>query len=101
MSSYNVVRFRVKPGREDEFLNAHRAGKADWPGLKRGQIIKTGDRTYCLVGEWPDNETMANARAPMIATLNTFRETLEDQGSGLGVTDAVSGSVVLDLKTTP
>jgi hypothetical protein len=35
----------------------------------------------------------------MIATLNSFRETLEDQGSGLGVTDAISGSVVLDLKT--
>jgi hypothetical protein len=33
----------------------------------------------------------------MIATLNTFRDTLEGLGSGLGVTDAVSGDVVLVL----
>lgn len=98
MSAFNVVRFRVKPGRDDEFLDAHRSGKADWPGLHRGLIIKTGDRTYCLIGEWLDNATMAEARDRMIATLNGFRETLEDLGGGLGVTDAVSGSVVLDLK---
>jgi len=98
MSSFNVVRFRVKPGRDDEFLDAHRGGKADWPGLQRGLIIKTGDRTYCLIGEWPDIAAMAEARDRMIATLNSFRETLEDLGTGLGVTDAVSGSVVLDLK---
>jgi quinol monooxygenase YgiN len=98
MSSFNVVRFRVKPGRDDEFLDAHRGGKADWPGLQRGLIIKTGDRTYYLIGEWPDIAAMAEARDRMIATLNSFRETLEDLGTGLGVTDAVSGSVVLDLK---
>jgi hypothetical protein len=99
MSSFNVVRFRVKPGREDEFLNAHRHGKADWPGLVRGQIIKAGGRTYCLIGEWSDNGAITEARAPMIATLNSFRDTLEDQGNDLGVTDAISGSVVLDLKS--
>ena len=98
MSSFNFVKVRVKPGRDDEFLDAHRGGKADWPGLQRGLIIKTGDRTYCLIGEWPDIAAMAEARDRMIATLNSFRETLEDLGTGLGVTDAVSGSVVLDLK---
>jgi hypothetical protein len=34
----------------------------------------------------------------MIATLDSFRDTLEDLGGGLGVTDPVSGSVVLELK---
>lgn len=33
----------------------------------------------------------------MIATLDTFRDTLEDLGGGLGVTDPVSGEVVLEL----
>jgi len=61
-------------------------------------IIKTGDRAYCLIGEWADATAFAKAREKMIAALNTFSETLEDQGSGLGVTDAVSGSVVLDSK---
>jgi peroxiredoxin Q/BCP len=35
MAAFNVVRFRVKPGREEEFLNAHRNVQADWPGLKK------------------------------------------------------------------
>ncbi len=97
MSAFNVVRFRVKPGQEVRFLNAHRGGKANWPGLLHGVMIKTGDRTYCLVGEWVDTDAMAGARSKMIATLDGFRETLEDLGAGLGVTDAVSGPVVLDL----
>jgi hypothetical protein len=31
----------------------------------------------------------------MIATLNSFRDTLEDLGGGLGVTDPMAGPVVL------
>jgi hypothetical protein len=34
----------------------------------------------------------------MIATLGSFRDTLEDLGGGLGVTDPVAGPVVLALK---
>ena len=60
-------------------------------------MIKTGERAYRLIGEWADTNAMAEARSKMIETLNGFRETLEDLGAGLGVTDAVSGPVVLDL----
>ena len=41
---------------------------------------------------------LAAARPHMIATLETFRDTQEDLGGGLGVTDPVSGPVVLALK---
>lgn len=98
MPTFNVVRFRVKPGQDQAFLDAHRNGKANWPGLVRGTMIRTGERSYCLVGEWGDGDALANARASMIATLNGFRATLEDLGGGQGVTDAVSGPMVLDLK---
>jgi hypothetical protein len=97
MTAINVVRFRVKPGMEEAFLDAHRNGKANWPGLALGTIIDAGDRRYILIGEWADRPTLANARPNMIATLDTFRHTLEDQGRGLGVTDAVSGHVVVTL----
>jgi quinol monooxygenase YgiN len=97
MSMVNVVRFRVKPGMEDTFLDAHRDGRARWPGLARGRIIRTGDRAYCLIGEWESREAMVAARAAMIATLDTFRSSLEDQGEGRGLTDAVSGEAVLEL----
>jgi hypothetical protein len=41
---------------------------------------------------------MAAARPAMIANLNGFRDTLEDLGNGLGVTDPVSGEVIMGLK---
>ena len=40
---------------------------------------------------------MAEARPQMIGLLDTFRASLEDLGNGLGVTDPVSGEVVLKL----
>lgn len=97
MEVYNVVRFKVTPGQEKAFLDAHRDGKAKWPGLRRGSIIKTGDHTYCLIGEWSSEEALTAARPAMIKTLDTFRSVLEDQGGGRGITDAVSGAVVLAL----
>lgn len=98
MTAFNAVRFRVKPGREQEFLDAHKKVEAAWTGLKHANIIKTGECTFCIIAEWTDMESLANARPHMIATLDTFRDTLEDLGGGLGVTDPVSGPVVLALK---
>jgi heme-degrading monooxygenase HmoA len=98
MTAFNAVRFKVKPGMEDAFLEAHRGSVKDWPGLRHANMIKTGEGRYCIIAEWDSLDAMANARSHMIATLNSFRETLEDLGGGLGVTDAVSGSVVLPLK---
>ena len=98
MTAFNAVRFRVKPGRDQEFLEAHKKVAADWPGLRRVNMIKTGDRSYCIIAEWDDMEALAKARPDMIATLDTFRHTLEDLGGGLGLTDPVSGPVVLALK---
>ena len=97
MTTFSVVRFRIKSGREAEFLNAHRAGKAKWPRLIKGHIIKTGERSYCLVCEWENGSALIAARPQMIATLDTFRDTLEDLGGGLGVTDAAPGDSVVDL----
>ena len=94
MTAFNVVRFRVKPGREQEFLDAHRNVQADWSGLKNVNMIKTGDRSYCIIAEWEDMADLAAARPNMLATLNSFRDTLEDLGGDLGATDPVSGPVV-------
>jgi quinol monooxygenase YgiN len=98
MSAFNAVRFKVKPGRDQDFLDAHKNVGSQWPGLRHVNMIKTGERSYCIIAEWNDMDAMAAARPNMIATLNSFRDTLEDQGDGRGVTDAVSGPVVLALK---
>jgi len=99
MTAYNVVRFRVKPGREKEFEDAHRNAKLEAVGLRKGALIKTGDRTYCLVAEWDSQDNIVAARPKMIGLLDTQRAMLEDLGGSLGVTDPVSGPVVVELKS--
>jgi hypothetical protein len=96
MTAFNAVRLRVKSGRDQDFIDAHK--NVSWPGVTHAYIVKTGDHNYCVIAEWPDMETLAKARSNMIATLNSFRDALEDLGNGLGVTDPVAGSVVLTLK---
>ncbi|MRX49488.1 DUF718 domain-containing protein [Paracoccus sp. S-4012] len=98
MTAFNVVRFKVRPGMEQSFLDAHRGVGGDWPGLRHANIIKAGERRYCIIAEWESMEALSAARPQMIATLDGFRATLEDLGDGLGVTDPVSGAVVLPLK---
>jgi len=98
MTVFNVVRFKVKAGMDEAFLNAHKDIASSWSGLRHANIIKTGDGRYCLIAEWESQEALAGGRAAMIATLNSFRHTLDDLGGGLGVTDAVSGAVALAAK---
>ena len=98
MTAFNAVRFRVKAGRDQEFIGAYKKMAGDWPGLRRLNIIKTAEHSFCAIAEWNDMDSLAKARPNMIATLDSFRDTLEDLGGGLGVTDPVSGPVVLELK---
>jgi hypothetical protein len=98
MTAFNAVRFKVKPGREQDFLDAHKNAGRDWKGLQHVNIIKTGERSYCIIAEWSGMDALAAARPHMIATLDSFRDTLEDLGNGMGVTDPVSGPVVLAVK---
>jgi len=98
MTAFNAVRFKVKRGREQDFLDAHKNVHADWAGLKHASIIRTGERAYSIIAEWRDMDALAAARPQMLATLDTFRDALEDLGGGLGVTDPTSGPVVLTLK---
>ena len=60
--------------------------------------MKTGDRSYCVIVEWDSYEAIVAARPLMIGLLDGMREHLEDLGGGLGLTDPVSGEVVVELK---
>jgi len=95
MTAFNVVRFRVKPGNEREFIELHRRMQPKLKGFVTGSLIRTGDRTFCLVGEWRNFQSIVNARPQMIGMLDQFRSLLEDLGGDLGVTDPVSGEAVL------
>lgn len=101
MTAYNIVRFRVKPGHEEKFLDAHRTARPNLKGFIEGAMIKTGDQTYCFVAKWTNFNRIADARPGMIAMLNSFRDCLDDLGNGQGVTDPVSGEAVVTLKLAP
>jgi hypothetical protein len=72
------VRFKVKAGREQQLIDAHNNVALTWPGLRHANMVKTGEHTFCIIAEWDDLEASKGARANMIATLNSFRGTLEE-----------------------
>ncbi len=97
MTAFNAVRFRVKSGRDEEFLQFHREANAEFAGFRGAVIIKTGDRSYCFIGGWDDFDSIVAARAQMIGMLDQVRDMLEDLGGDLGVTDPISGETVVEL----
>ena len=97
MVAFNIVRFRVKPGCEEHFIAAHRNARPKFKGFRGGALVKTGEQTFCIVGEWANFQKLADARPGMIGLLDTFRDDLEDLGNGLGVTDPVSGELIYRL----
>ena len=98
MTAMNVVHLRVKPGREDDFLKLHRELTAtDMPGSRKLWVVKAGERSYIVVGEWEGFDALAAARPAMIANLDRMRDMLEDLGGGRGVTEPWSGEVVVEI----
>ena len=96
MTAMNVVHMRVKPGQEEEFVRIHR----DMPpidGMIRFSLVRSGERSFIVVGEWQTPAAMSGARAAMIANLDRLRPILEDLGGGRGVTEPWSGEVALHL----
>ena len=95
MTAMNVVHMRVKPGKETEFLALNSAeNNPTLKGMRNIWIIKTGERSYCLVGKWDSMDALAAARPLMIGQLDQMRPLLEDLGGGRGVTEPYSGTVV-------
>ena len=97
MTAFNVVRFRVRPGMEEQFLDYHRKLRPKLKGFIGGSMIRTGGQSFCLVGEWKSFESIVAARPQMHTMLDAVRDMLEDLGSGMGLTDPVSGDVAVKL----
>ncbi len=91
----NVVRFKVKSGREEEFETLFR-GAEKWDGRLLHILAKTGAQTYVGYGLWESQDHMQNAMPSMIALLDSTRHLLEELSPELGVTDPVSGSVIFE-----
>ena len=97
MTAFNVVRMRVKPGRADDYLAGFRALEL-FPGMRSARVVRTGERDFCVIGEWDDMDAIVAARPAMTAVLDGLRDALDDLGGGLGVTDPVSGELVVETR---
>ena len=96
MTVMNVVHMRVKPGMEAEYIRLHKDFDAKAiPGSRNFWLVKSGERSFIVIGEWDSQEAMVAARPAMIANLDKLRPILEDLGGGRGVTEPWAGEVAL------
>ena len=96
MSKYiSTVRFLVREGAGEEFVARHVAN-FHVAEVANSYIIKTGDRTYAFVAIFESEQHLIDARPQMIESLDSVRDLLEEISPELGVTDPVSGPVVVE-----
>ena len=97
----NVVRSKVKKDKQDEYIKKLKEffdNMKGTDGLISMKQIKTDPNSMCIIGEWKDEQSIAKARDKMIAGLDTVRPLLEEIYPELGVTDPVSGPVIMEDK---
>ena len=94
MEFMNIVRVKVKQDHMDEYMQLNEEFPV-YEGQKMSRLVKTGDNTFCYVGIWESEDAIAAQRDAMIEGLDKMRHTLEEISPDLGVTDPVSGPVVI------
>ena len=97
----NVVRSKVKEDKKEEYMKKLKEffdNIKGTEGLISMKQIQTGSNNMCIIGEWKDEQSIAKARDKMIAGLDSVRSLLEEISPELGVTDPVSGPVIMENK---
>ena len=91
----NVVRFVVKEGSENDFLEVFKTFSKE-EGEIYSFLVQTGDREYVAVGTWESEDALVNARPSLIGNLDKMRDFLEVISPDLGVTDPRSGNIIME-----
>ena len=97
----NVVRSKIKEDKKDEYMKKLKEffyNIKGTEGLISMKQTQTGPNNMCIIGEWKDEQSIAKARDKMIAGLDSVRPMLEEISPELGVTDPVSGPVIMEDK---
>ena len=97
----NVVRSKIKEDKKDEYMKKLKEffhNMKGTEGLISMKQTQTGPNNMCIIGEWKDEQSIAKARDKMIAGLDSARPMLEEISPELGVTDPVSGPVIMEDK---
>ena len=89
------VRFQVKTGQENAFLEAVKKFDASQhPSCISHQVIDAGNGRFQSNVVWENEDAIAAARPNLIKFLDTLRPTLAEISPELGVTDPISGTIV-------
>ena len=89
------VRFQVKTGQEDAFLEAvMKFDASQHPGCISHQVIDAGNGRFQLKVVWENEGAIVAARPNLIKFLDTMRPMLAEISPELGVTDPISGTIV-------
>ena len=91
----NVVRFVVKEGSENDFLEVFKTFSKE-EGEIYSFLVQTGDREYVAVGTRESEDALVNARPSLIGNLDKMRDFLEEISPDLGVTDPRSGNIIME-----
>ena len=59
MTAFNIVRFKVQPGQQEHFIEAHRKARPNFKGFRGGVLVKTGDLLYY----WRMGQLQENGRS--------------------------------------
>ena len=95
MKHMNIVKFVVKKEHVEAYLESNR-NLPLFKGQLTSRLVQTGDRSFCSMGLWESKDAMDAEMTGMVAYLNTIRHMLEVLSPELGVTDAASGSVIIE-----
>ena len=91
------VRFLVKNGKVDEFLEGLEANPNSVEC--ESHTVKTGDLTFLWNAIFESEDALINARSNMISNLDRLRYCLQEMSPEIGVTDPVSGPMVSENKS--
>jgi hypothetical protein len=98
VTAFNILRYRVRSGKNGAFEAAFRETGLSPAGLVRASLVKTASIGYSLVGEWNTLAAFNAARPVIAAAVEGQRPYLEDIGGGLGATYEDAGEVVYQRK---
>ena len=89
------VRFQVKTGQEDAFLETvMKFDASQHPRCVSHQVIDAGNGRFQSKVVWENEGAIVAARPNLIKFLDTMRPMLAEISPELGVTDPISGTIV-------
>ena len=92
----NIVRYKPKANKKSSVIEAHKKWeKQSLDGAISLKVVDCGD-VCCGLIEWENEEKMQSAMPQLVEFLDTIRDDLDEVSPELGVTDPVSGKLVVD-----